>query len=1086
MLTMSDSSAATVQQWLELQVEKQPDAKAIVFNEESLTYCQFNERVNQLAYYLRSEGIKPDMRVALAMERSCDLIITLFAILKAGGAYVPMDPSHPEERLLLALNGNDTPFLIIHSPLKEKFSQYHGKLIVLDDTEKTIRNYPIDNPVPSSTPDNLAYVIYTSGSTGKPKGVLIEQHSLVNYCRWFSEYSVCCAGDRIDFSSNYAFDMAVTNTILSLMLGLTIVICNDETKKDLRNYLKFLNINRINFIKITPSYFNALILEIKNNFIALPDLKTIILGGENLCHNDCSSWLDSYPKHLLVNEYGPTETTVAVSTYHIDKNTIAALGSNIPIGKPGHNISFHLLNKAGNIVKKGEVGELHIGGDCLARGYLMQPGLTEQRFIHYHTERLYKTGDLCRELPDSNIEYLGRIDHQIKLRGFRIELSEIEQVLISHRTIKNTVVLAREIQPGNLQLVAYCITDSSLNADELKDHLKNYLPEYMIPIAFIAIPSLPLTANGKLDREALPLPILPLANNFSAPTTPLEILLANSWSTELAIPTIGLHDNFFELGGHSLSAARIISVIKQKTKKNISLKDLYASPTIEGLAKLLEKKPCNVITSTIKNTTAPNKIVPLSDFQLLLWLSNTFAPKIRKLNIIGRKRLTGKLDATKLTKAFELLFQKHQLLSFQVFKLKPAQCYQQALTWAIEETDISSLNTSERESALLTSIDDLMNYYPWPTTSQLIKARLFYLDNGMSELQLCIPHIISDGMSMNLIWTDLSNFYLSHQKKPTPIAQYRDYIANEQAYTSAHFSRDHVFWKRYLQETVLLTLPENVIVKKATSFSTYTEIPKNALTKLDQFSHQHGFSLNDALCASLGLAISRCSDNQNASIVMNSVKSTHEDPVFDESIGCFLRIEPIKLKLLQECTLLDYAHQIHQSVMNTALYQQASNILKLACINVHPTQSNGIKSTLIKGLVTFYRKLFPTLALDPNIFNLCGELAALNQRKKFIINVNLWNNFIKNASHQNETSLFGFNLNNLAIPYHDLLNINYVLDVCFLRDDNQIPYLVISGNLTPAFREELANAMIKIMHDSVNIDAKRMPNYASDVALPSS
>ena len=469
----------TIHGLFEVQVEKRPNHIAAMFAGQSLTYAELNKKANQLAHYLRTMGVKPDTQVAISMDKSIDLLITMLAILKAGGAYVPLDASHPEERLLFTLNDSNTPILITKLNSKDKFIRYQGPIIVLDNDVKEINKQATHNPDSIATPQNLAYVIYTSGSSGKPKGVLIEHRSVVNYSAWFANYCHCKPDHRIDFSSNYVFDMCVSITIVPLMLGLTVVVCSDEEKSNLRHYLEYLEYNQVNIIKMTPSYFKLLVHEIKNNLInqhtrasrkdstaefrfKLSHLQNIILGGENLPSVDCINWLNLYPKHILFNEYGPTEATVAVSQFKISNKSCSSLGVNVPIGTPGTNMDCYILTHDNHPVPNGEAGELYIGGGCLARGYLNQPELTRKQFIpdpfsKDSTARLYKTGDLCRQLPDGTIEYLGRIDEQVKIRGFRIELGEIEQHLASHPAISEAVVLVREEHSNEKRLVAYFI-----------------------------------------------------------------------------------------------------------------------------------------------------------------------------------------------------------------------------------------------------------------------------------------------------------------------------------------------------------------------------------------------------------------------------------------------------------------------------------------------------------------------------------------------------------------------------------------------------------------------------------------------------
>ena len=504
------------------------------------------------------------------------------------------------------------------------------------------------NLLHSNDNSNLAYVIYTSGSTGIPKGVQIEHKSVINYSLWFHDYTGIHTGDCIDFSANYSFDISITSVLVPLLFGLTISICTEDHKKNLQDYLLYLNINKINIIKITPSYFKALIIEAQKISIPLPHLKHIILGGESLYKDDCIAWLEIYPSHFLYNEYGPTEVTVAASQFKITATDILSLPERVPIGLPGPNMTYYLLSPNNQLVNNGEIGELHVGGIGIARGYLNQPELTQTRFIknplnpNNNKEILYKTGDLCRQLEQNIFEYIGRIDDQVKIRGHRVEPREIEKYLLDDKNIDNAVVLAREDYNKEKRLIAYYILKKSehrIAANKIKARIQRFLPDYMIPSIFVELDFFPLNANGKLDKHALPIPKFKTNHRYQAPKSLLEKSLAEIWANELAIKPIGLEDDFFELGGHSLAAARIISQINSTLSIDLHLKDFYQAPTIKKLAQQISKQP--TLQKTPKdldqqiNETA--KLIPLSDFQFVLWLSNTFEPRAKKLNITSGK-----------------------------------------------------------------------------------------------------------------------------------------------------------------------------------------------------------------------------------------------------------------------------------------------------------------------------------------------------------------------------------------------------------------------------------------------------------------
>ncbi|NNM59116.1 MAG: amino acid adenylation domain-containing protein [Legionellales bacterium] len=1080
-------TSTTIPILFEEKVEQMPEAIAIIFGNVSITYAELNTKVNQLAHYLIEKGVTTESHVALSMERSINVLITILAILKAGGAYVPLDSSHPKERLLLELKDNNTPLLIITSNVQKKFIDYAGSCILIDKVINEINKQPSNNPDSVITPQNLAYVIYTSGSTGVPKGVLIEHKSVINYSFWFAEYCDCQLQQYIDFSSSYIFDMALTTSIVPLLIGLTIVICSNDIKENTKHYFDYLKNNRINTIKITPSYFKLLLYELNNNFITLPDLKTIILGGENLSTADCISWLTLYPKHILFNEYGPTEATVAVSQYKVCYENCSNLGVNIPIGKIGPYMSAYILDENLHQVPDGATGELYIGGICLARGYLNQLDLTQKQFItapvgKENNERLYKTGDLCLRLPNGVFEYLGRIGSEVKIRGYRVDLMEIEQYLMKHPAIQAALVISRKDHRQEEQLIAYYLLKNVsivLSESELRQYHKKYFPHYMIPSAFVLLTAFPLTANGKLDHAELPMPKHLTNEYYLAPSSALEKKLTSIWSDELGISRIGLNDNFFELGGNSLSAERILSEIRNKLETDIELHDFYVYSSIEKLCTLINSSK-NISENSkhlrIPLRTKDNNLAyfPLSDFQFLLWMSDTFAPKTKKINIMSRKRMQGRLDVAALTYAFEAVFKYHEVLFYRLLKFRPLQCLQKKQPFSVIIEDITKLTQQEKQLTLEASMEQLTKHYPWDKNTPLLIAKLFYLENEICELQICMPHIISDEVSLDILFTDLSQFYLFYHKRSVTLQRkeskpFKDYILNEQHYFQQYLDRDIIFWKNYLKDTNLFTFSAAHVVKIPKSFefsySTYLDVPESGLDNLHQFCKRHQVSIMDGLCAVLALALSHCCNHGNNKFppfVINIVKSTRESP-YNDTIGCFLRQEPVKIDLDSEVTLTSLSKQIHQSRIETSLYQQCSSLVKFACIGTFKKQ-HGIKNSLISLLTYFYTKIARISAWNSKIFHLCERLSSFKQANNFLININVSSYFLEKKKEENDDTLFGLKTESIKLVQNDLLSIESVLEVSFIRSERQnTPYIVISANLTPTFRKQLAEQIIQTM-----------------------
>jgi len=575
-----------VHQLFETQVEATPEAIAIIFEEQQLTYRELNNRANQLANYLQTLGIKPETLVGICIERSLEMVIGLFGILKAGGAYLPLDPTYPIERLEFMLEDAKVPVLLTQTNLKDKWS--HSQIICLDTDIYSQFNQ--DNLYSLIKFNNLAYVIYTSGSTGKPKGVQITHSSLVNLLTAMRQQPGISSSDVLLAVTTLAFDIAALEIYLPLIVGAKIVLASRKETSDGVQLLE--KLNKITIMQATPATWHLLIMAVwkKGN----SQLK-ILCGGEKLTNELVNQLLQR--GKTVWNLYGPTETTIWSTTTQILNS------DNISIGRPIANTQIYILDSQQNHVPIGVPGELHIGGVGLARGYLNRPELTAEKFIKNPfsdapNSRIYKTGDLARYLPDGNIEYLGRIDNQVKIRGFRIELGEIEAVLGQHPSVRENSVIVHETDSNDKRLIAYLVLHQVVEKTELRHFLKARLPDYMLPSAFVTLESLPLTPNGKIDRRALSqLPIeTQLSEEQVAPHTHEEKLLAGIWAEVLGIEQVGIYDNFFELGGHSLLAIQLISKLCESFDVEIPLRELFASPTIAGMIQAIDRARCSSTT----------------------------------------------------------------------------------------------------------------------------------------------------------------------------------------------------------------------------------------------------------------------------------------------------------------------------------------------------------------------------------------------------------------------------------------------------------------------------------------------------------
>jgi amino acid adenylation domain-containing protein len=599
-------SEVCLHQLFEAQVERTPDAIAVVFEDKQLTYRELNARANQLAHYLRKLGVKPEVLVGICVERSLEMVVGLLGILKAGGAYVPLDPAYPQERLAFILQDAQVSVLLTQQQLVKVLQEHQIRLVCLDADWESVTRESGENPVRDSKADNLAYAIYTSGSTGQPKGVLINHANVIRLFRATQSWFHFNEQDVWTLFHSCAFDFSVWEFWGALLYGGQLVVVPYWISRSPEAFYDLLCAQQVSVLNQTPSAFRQLIWA-EESVEATKDLslRLVIFGGEALEIQSLKPWFerhgDQYPQ--LVNMYGITETTVHV-TYR--RLTIADLevASGSIIGRPIPDLQVYVLDRHQQPVPIGVPGEMYVGGAGLARVYHNQPELTAEKFIantysNKSNALLYRSGDLARYLPNGELEYLGRIDHQVKIRGFRIELGEIEAVLAQHPTVREVVIVAREDMPSEKRLVAYAVCnrqssedrqESSPSPNELRRFLKEKLPDYMLPSAFVMLDALPLSPNGKVNRQTLPPPegVRPeLEAAYVMPQTELEQTIATVWQEILDLEKVGIHDNFFELGGHSLLAIKVNNRLREILKTDLSILEMFKYPTISSLGERL-------------------------------------------------------------------------------------------------------------------------------------------------------------------------------------------------------------------------------------------------------------------------------------------------------------------------------------------------------------------------------------------------------------------------------------------------------------------------------------------------------------------
>lgn len=860
-------------QQFEFQVQQTPEAVALVFEQERLTYRELNQRANQLAHHLQALGVKPEVLVGIYLERSTDMVVSILGVLKAGGAYVPLDPTYPKERLAFILDDAQVSVLLTQEKLLTGLLECGAQVVCLDKDCEILGQKKVDNPFTSVTTDNLAYVIYTSGSTGKPKGVLVNHQNVMRLFvatqSWFN------FSDRDVWTNfhSYAFDFSVWEIWGALLHGGQLVVVPYWITRSPDAFYNLLCTEQVTILNQTPSAFRQLIRvqEEAGNTETLA-LRKVIFGGEALELQSLQPWFERHGDRepQLINMYGITETTVHVTYRPI---TMADLSQRVasPIGHRIPDLQVYLLDSQQQPVPIGVAGELYIGGAGVTRGYLNRPELNAERFITNPFEnskfnRLYKSGDLARYLPNGELEYLGRIDQQVKIRGFRIELGEIEAVLCQHPAIQEAIALVREnnskswginsindledsvaiadlrrfikerspeskSEHSNQLLVAYCVYHQELkpNLTELRGFLQERLPNYMIPAAFVMLKAFPLTANGKVDRPALPAPsnVRPdLEKVFVAPRTSEEKVLAQIWSQVLNLEPIGIHDNFFELGGDSI---RSIQVRARATEQglNFSLQQLFQHQTIEQLAQVLTyceshafstpKTAAFSLISDADRQKLPSGIedaYPLARIQAGVIFHSQASPDSPMYHDIFLYHLAVHLDTQLFQKALQQLVERHAILrtSFDLTNfIEPLQLVHQTISVPFHVEDLRLLSPEQRQQAIKNWIEaEKTRNFDW-NCPPLIRFFIHRLTDDSFYLTLSFHDSILDGWSTASLLSELLHRYdalLSEEIYPLdspPTISYRDFIALERSTLKSTECQE--YWQKKLQGHVITKLP---------------------------------------------------------------------------------------------------------------------------------------------------------------------------------------------------------------------------------------------------------------------------------------
>ena len=825
------SGAECVQELFERQVQKRGEAVAVVSGDGQMSYIELERRANQMARYLRRQGVGAESRVGICLERGCDLVVALLGVLKAGGCYVPLDPEYPVERQQYMIADAGVKVVVTERRLAVGVERSGARLVLLEEEGKAIGQESAERLEPVTGRENLAYVIYTSGSTGQPKGVGVRQGSLVNHMEWMQREFGYGEQERVLQKTASSFDASVWEFYAPLGSGGTLVMGSAGVQREVDALGAALKQERITIVQMVPTLLAALVAS--GGLKEAEDVRLLCCGGEALKTELVKRALEQREKEMeIVNLYGPTEATID-ATYWRGKE--APCGVGVPIGRPVTNTQVYVVEESGMLAPVGAAGELYIGGAGLARGYLNRPELTAERFVPHPFsqragERLYRTGDRVRWTRAGELEFLGRIDEQVKLRGYRIELGEIESVLLRHEAVKQSVVVVRK-KGEQERLVAYVVaatagaeagagegagTGTGLDEEKLKQYLRQYLPEYMIPARIVALERLPLTANGKIDRHNLPEPEERSTSGAAeAPRTAVEEILAGIWAEVLNRDVIGIHDNFFELGGHSLLAAQLMARVRQVFGLELSLRVIFERPTIAGVGETVEAAQCAGAELRIPQMEKRGeKQVRMSFAQeRLCWFLQHLEPESPTYNCAVVLRLRGEVKEEALAAALGEIVRRHEVLRtrFVLEEGVPMQRIENVALHELRKIDLRGQGAEqrEREQERLAAESRLE---PFRLEQSAVRTTLVRLGNEEYVLLVTLHHIVTDAWSDALLVREFVELYENYCKKQAPRLaelplQYGDYAAWQREWLQGEeMERELEYWRKKLEQAPRLEL----------------------------------------------------------------------------------------------------------------------------------------------------------------------------------------------------------------------------------------------------------------------------------------
>ncbi|GET38522.1 non-ribosomal peptide synthetase [Microseira wollei] len=921
------------------QVEKTPDAAAIVFENQRFTYRELNAKANQLAHYLQAMGVGKEVLVGLCVERSIEVVIGILGILKAGGAYVPLDAAYPQERLAFMLEDSNLKVLLTKTQWLEILPIITASVICLDADWQKIEQQSQENPICDVKPENLAYLIYTSGSTGKPKGVQMPHASVCNYLEAVAKIIPVNSNDIYLQTASFSFTASVRQLLLPLSQGATSIIATREQTRTPLSLFELIQNQGVTISDGVPSVWRYGLMALESleqkytKALSESQLRLIVFGGELLPYQLIKKLrnLFSTPP-LFFNILGQTES-IGNGFYPIPEDCNLEEGY-VPVGNPLKDIQqVYVLNSQLEPVKIGESGELHIAGSTLARGYLNRTEANAEKFIDNPfnpQQRLFKTGDVARYSSDGNLEILGRIDFQVNIRGMRVELEEIEAVLKLHPSVREGVVTLREDLPGDQRLVAYIVPNNqALDWGEIRSFLEHKLPDYMVPNAFVLMEKLPVLPNGKLDRNSLPAPnISTESRNFVAPRNPKEQLIANIWAEVLGLEKVGIHDNFLELGGHSLLASLVISRLREALAVELAVSVLFESPTVASLSERIE----NSSHQNQQNQTLPilesidrSVELPLSLIQQRFWILDQMEGANAAYNIARALRLVGRLNLTALQQAIESIIQRHETLrtSFGMVDGKPVQFIAETVPFSLPVLDLQDLPEVERQAELQRLITAEYTQTFDLRTAPLLRVKIIRLESDSHVLLVTMHHIISDAWSVGIFLKELSSLYAASPLPELPI-QYVDYAYWQRQWLQNDIINTQLnYWKQQLADAPpVIELPTDHPRSAIQTFRGSIQrfkLGDDLTNKLKTLSQKSGTSLFMTLQAAFVTLLYRYTGQED--IIIGSPITNRNRPALESLIGFFVNSLVLRTRLENNPTFKELLTQVRRVALDAYAHQ---------------------------------------------------------------------------------------------------------------------------------------------------------------------